>query len=433
MLNESLQIISMVLCIVGVLQVIVGLKRWRSSVFFHIVFYIALFNYAIAILLGLRLEGHPGELVHYVLVASSFFEFVSGYTLSFFVIKWLIHCLDPLREVRQLRVANILAVSLYVLQVLTVVFAQFTDFCYSIGDDNISVMGDGFFLLIEMWAPSLILAVYLLAHFGKRLPLRYVFSFSIFAAISATAVIAQFFLLDTYYITIASSVCALVLYLLTVGDSAEMYLQKERESDRLKIEMMLSQIQPHFIFNSLSVIKHFCRNDPELAEKAIVDFSHFLRGNMDTLNSREPIRFCRELEHTKAYLSLEKYRFGEDLDINYDIETKAFLLPPLTLQPIVENAVRHGIRETRDGKGTVTIATREYDDRIEVVVTDDGKGFDTQKDPDTGKPHIGIENVRYRLRDMCGGTLTIKSEIGQGTVAVISVPKGELDADLRDR
>lgn len=121
------------------------------------------------------------------------------------------------------------------------------------------------------------------------------------------------------------------------------------------------------------------------------------------------------------------------MDINYDIETKAFLLPPLTLQPIVENAVRHGIRETRDGKGTVTIATREYDDRIEVVVTDDGKGFDTQKDPDTGKPHIGIENVRYRLRDMCGGTLTIKSEIGQGTVAVISVPKRELDADLRDR
>ena len=84
MLNESLQIISMVLCIVGVLQVIVGPKRWRSSVFFPIVFYIALFNYAIAILLGLRLEGHPGKLVHYVLVASSFFEFVSGYTLSFF-------------------------------------------------------------------------------------------------------------------------------------------------------------------------------------------------------------------------------------------------------------------------------------------------------------------------------------------------------------
>lgn len=199
----------------------------------------------------------------------------------------------------------------------------------------------------------------MLIRFGKRLPVRYIISFSIFAVISATGVAAQFFLIDIYYITIASSVCALVLYLLTVRDSSEMYLYKERESDRLKIDMMLSQIQPHFIFNSLTVIKHFCRYDPKLAEKAILDFSRFLRGNMDSLNSREPIYFNKELEHTKAYLSLEKYRFGEDLDILYDIQATQFVLPPLTLQPIVENAVRHGIRETPDGKGTVTIMTRE--------------------------------------------------------------------------
>ena len=170
-----------------------------------------------------------------------------------------------------------------------------------------------------------------------------------------------------------------------------------------------------------------------LAEKAIVDFSHFLRGNMDSINSREPIQFNKELAHTKAYLSLEKYRFGDDLNIIYDIKATGFLLPPLTLQPIVENAVRHGIRETQDGKGTVTIMTREYDDRNEIMVIDDGKGFVPQEYPDSDKPHIGIENVRYRLKNMSNRTLTIDSVMGQGTVAVISVPKGDQNADLRDR
>ena len=188
---------------------------------------------------------------------------------------------------------------------------------------------------------------------------------------------------------------------------------------------MLSQIQPHFLYNSLTVIKHFCRRDPELAEKAVVDFSTYLRGNMDSLNIDVPIMFETELKHTNAYLSLEKLRFEDNLQIKYDIECTDFSLPPLTLQPIVENAVRHGVRETDDGKGTVTIATRELDDRYEITVSDNGNGFDPQQHPETDKPHIGIENVRYRLKNMCGGTLAFDSVIGQGTVATISVPKGD--------
>ena len=379
------------------------------------------------------LEEQPGELVHWVLILSNYFEFFSGYFLTFLVIKWLLHCLDSKQEVKQLRNANLLTILLFALQSLVLIIAQFTGICYSIGYDNVFRIEEGFFLILLLWVPSLLLALYLLLRFGRRLPIRYIISFSVFAAISATGAVAQFFLLDVYYITIASSVCALVLYLLTVHDSTEMYLSKERESDRLKIDMMLSQIQPHFIFNSLTVIKHFCRHNPMLAEKAIVDFSHFLRGNMDSINSREPIQFNKELAHTKAYLSLEMYRFGDDLNIIYDIKATGFLLPPLTLQPIVENAVRHGIRETQDGKGTVTIMTREYDDRNEIMVIDDGKGFVPQEYPDSDKPHIGIENVRYRLKNMSNRTLTIDSVMGQGTVAVISVPKGDQNADLRDR
>ena len=146
---------------------------------------------------------------------------------------------------------------------------------------------------------------------------------------------------------------------------------------------------------------------------------------MDSLSVDVPILFENELNHTKAYLSLEKLRFEGDLKIKYDIQSTGFYLPALTLQPIVENAVSHGIRETKDGKGTVTIATRELDECYEIAVTDDGTGFDPDNYPESDKPHIGIENVRYRLKNMCGGTLSFQSAIGQGTVATISLPKGE--------
>ena len=158
----------------------------------------------------------------------------------------------------------------------------------------------------------------------------------------------------------------------------------------------------------------------------MVDFSSYLRGNMDSLSVDIPIRFTDELKHTKAYLSMEKLRFGDDLQVKYDILCTSFLIPALTLQPIAENAVRHGIRETADGKGTVTIASRELDDRYEITVSDDGTGFDPGKYSETDKPHIGIDNVRYRLKILCGGTLSYNSAEGQGTKkAVISIPKGE--------
>ena len=106
----------------------------------------------------------------------------------------------------------------------------------------------------------------------------------------------------------------------------------------------------------------------------------------------------------------------------YDIQCTSFSLPALTLQSLTENAVRHGVRGTKDGRGTVTIATGEYDDRYEVTVSDDSKGFDTSELPEP-EAHIGINNVRYRLENMCGGTLTITSVEGRGTVAVISIMK----------
>ena len=146
---------------------------------------------------------------------------------------------------------------------------------------------------------------------------------------------------------------------------------------------------------------------------------------MNSLKEQAPVPFESELRHLETYLSLEKMRFGDELNIEYDIEATDFLIPSLTVQPLVENAVKHGVGMKEDG-GTVTIATKEFNDRYEVIVSDDGVGFDTAKKPNDGRTHIGMENVRNRLKTMCNAVLNIESTVGKGTVATITIPKEEI-------
>ena len=190
-----------------------------------------------------------------------------------------------------------------------------------------------------------------------------------------------------------------------------------------RIQIMMSQIKPHFLYNALGTIEDLCGMDPQKAQETTVKFSQYLRGNMDSISKTEPIPFEEELAHTKLYLDMEQVRFGRDLHIRYEIHCSAFSLPALTLEPLAENAVQHGIREKPDGRGTVTILSRDAGDHYEVSVTDDGLGFDPAALSDDGT-HIGISNVRDRVEKMCSGALQIQSGTGKGTTATILIPKG---------
>ena len=204
---------------------------------------------------------------------------------------------------------------------------------------------------------------------------------------------------------------------------------REHEDDlkaRQRMQIMLSQIQPHFLYNTLSAIQYLCAHDPKAAGETTEKFSRYLQGNMSALRSDGEIPFERELEHTKIYLEIEQIRFEDALQVEYDIACTEFSLPTLTLQPIAENAVRHGVRG-RKGVGTVRIATREYPNRWEITVADDGPGFDLEAPvlTDDGREHIGISNVRDRLERISGGTLQIRSAPGSGAVVTIAIPKKE--------
>lgn len=198
--------------------------------------------------------------------------------------------------------------------------------------------------------------------------------------------------------------------------------QKEKELTDAKISILLSQIGPHFLFNTLTAIRQLCDKDVEEAKITITDFSRFLRGNMSILTSNNMIPFEKELEHTKYYLAIEKKRFGEKLQIHYDITVRNFLIPPLTIQPIVENAVRYGITKKNNG-GNLCIQTVQRDNTYVIRILDDGAGFPILQRHLDAEAHIGITNVRKRLAYMCEGTLLITSGVNQGTIVEICIPR----------
>ena len=187
-----------------------------------------------------------------------------------------------------------------------------------------------------------------------------------------------------------------------------------------RIAIMISQIQPHFIYNTLGTIQQLCKESPEEAARLVQNFSIYLRGNFSELDSTLPIRFSKELEHVHCYTEIELIRFP-DMTVRYDIQTDEFLLPALTVQPLVENAIKHGLMGLEEG-GTVTISAYEEQTDYCICVSDDGVGFDVSGLTDS-KKHIGIRNVRERLQAMCGGSLTIESHPGAGTRVLVRIPK----------
>lgn len=190
----------------------------------------------------------------------------------------------------------------------------------------------------------------------------------------------------------------------------------------LKIAILMSQIAPHFIYNTLSAIQALCEIDPMKAKETVEEFALYLRGNLNSLTEKNLIPFEQELEHVKAYLSIEQKRFGERVKVKYDIRENNFRLPPLTLQPLAENEVKHGLCKKDDG-GTLVIQTWQEGDDIKITICDDGTGFDVDKLKTKSMEHIGIRNVRKRMKEMCNGTLVIESEPGKGTRVVLTMPR----------
>ncbi|MBO4694009.1 MAG: histidine kinase [Clostridia bacterium] len=219
-----------------------------------------------------------------------------------------------------------------------------------------------------------------------------------------------------------------VLYDLTEQQRKEKELRDlENELQMSRLRNFTSQMQPHFLYNALGSIQEIVLEDPAYASELIGDFTIHLRSCIRAMANDAPIPFDQELANIKSYVNIEKMRFGKKLTVIYDIKKRDFLILPLSVQPIVENAIRHGIYERGEEGGVVTIKTVESEGNICVTVEDTGVGFDVeayQEELSSGeKDSTGLKNIMFRLDKMMRASVDIKSRIGVGTKVTITIPR----------
>ncbi len=198
-----------------------------------------------------------------------------------------------------------------------------------------------------------------------------------------------------------------------------------------ELKALRAQISPHFIYNALTAIASFISTDPPRARDLVLEFADFTRYSFR--RQGEFTTLSEELRSIHSYLELERARFGDRLTVRLRIapETLATVIPFLSVQPLVENAVRHGL-ERREGGGVLTVSSIDDGTHTEVIVDDDGVGMDPVElaallDLDAPSSHVGLRNVDARLRQLYGpsGGLVVETNLGAGTSVRVRVPKSQ--------
>ena len=263
--------------------------------------------------------------------------------------------------------------------------------------------------------------VVVIAVINKKLNIREKLAFVLYCIIPLLAIILQN-VFKGYAIAYASIIISIeILFLfLSVQRNIELVKEEQKYKD-VQIKLMLSQIKPHFMYNSLSAISTLITIDPKKAQEALDNFTAYLRMNLTTMTEVKMIPFEDELKHIETYIALEQMRFNDRLKVEFDIQAKDFDVPPLTIQPIVENAVKHGVLKKLEG-GTVKLSTKEEDKSYVIEVEDDGIGFNME-DINFDNVHVGLNNIKYRLNTMCRSDVSINSEIGKGTKITVIIYK----------
>ena len=235
---------------------------------------------------------------------------------------------------------------------------------------------------------------------------------------------------SSQYVFLVFFLVAMVMVLRIIPNNINALAKaKELETEKMvlhaqlaqsRISTMMSQIRPHFIYNTLGSIEQLCELNPPKAGELVHNFAKYLRGNFGELDNPKPILMSQEMEHVHHYISIENVRFP-DMTFSFEMNSEDFHIPALTVQPLVENAIKHGLMKLEKG-GSIRVTTYETQKDYCICVEDDGVGFDPSGLLDD-KKHIGIRNIRDRLKVMVGGVLEIESTPGMGTKVFITIPK----------
>lgn len=434
----SLEVWGALFCLIAAFTMWVG----RSEAKDKLVIYMELTTAGLLVMdaLAWGFRGYPGLVGFYMVRISNLLVFVLTYVISIEYTLYAVSLIDGKNDFPgntwqwAVCMIGLLGIAMVVANLVTGTF-------YYFDADNVYHRTELYYLLMVVGFANIILDLLLLllnrAYYGAQM----FWSLMSYLLLPILAGVYQTFHYGIALLNISIAVSMLIIFLAWQIDrmhrqmeqknqlleqekklleQQKHIMEQEKEITRMQQDIMLSQIQPHFLYNSLTAIAQLCEKKPQEAKKVTIAFAEYLRTNMSALKTKEPVPFTQELQHVQNYLELEKMRFGKKLEILFDIETVDFCVPVLTVQPIVENAIKHGIHRC----GTVVIRTHEEADGYEISVEDDGVGFDPSAvAPGDGRNHIGIENVRHRIENICKGSLTFDSHPGEGTTAILWIPK----------
>ena len=299
------------------------------------------------------------------------------------------------------------------------IYTQFSTVIYSVSPDGTYSRGPLYPLLLIPPAAIMLLNLAALIRGHKALTARQRAALLIYIAAPLVSIIIQMcFYSGLLLVSFGTIIGSYGMFIFILSEQTELAFRQAKDNAEKEFGLKVLQMRPHFIYNVMTSIYYLVDTDPQAAKDAIRDFSKYLHQNFSAVVKTENIPFEEELAHTRAYLAVEKTRFGDRLEVTYDTPDTVFSLPPLTLEPIVENAVKHGMDPDLDTLH-ILIRTRRADGGNEISVINDGAAFSLTETDNDG---VGLKNVSERLALMCGGTLRITPREDGGAIVTLWVP-----------
>ena len=395
----------------GVTVILPGIDRW-SRRFFIVLFSILAVYISFSFLDGLIFL-YPGlkfmqETVYYL-------ETLFASVLSPMIAVFLLHSSGERTLPSPLfRAEAVLWTALFIMLNMTL----FTPLFYYVTPDNQFCRGPLYPLMIGFLLAMLLLNLAGVFRRRRKLSRRYFYSFLAGLIPMTVAVFIHLFRSVFVFYTFGVSICALSMFGIILLDRIEQHVHQQREIAHQRASIMVLQMRPHFIYNTMMSIYYLCKQDPDLAQLVTLNFTTYLRKNFTAIASEKLIPFSEELEHTRAYLAVEQAQFEGSLFVEYDTPHTDFRLPPLTLQPIVENAVKHGMDPDSEYPLRISIRTQRTASGSEITVENNGTDYEPSAD---SEPHIALKNIRQRLEVMCRGKMTIIPRENGGTVVKVTI------------
>ncbi len=423
-INFSFQIWGSILTLLLIACLLISNRN--KTISDHLFLTVLILNTAVMIFdaLALVFRGAEGIFVHDILVVMNLFQFLSSFSLARFYGKYLEAYINEKNKGKVKLFYGHFMLGIYVLGIVLLVFNLFHPFLYEINSQNLYVRLDWYPLITTIGSAILLISFYMVVSYRKTLTKTEFICFVIYFFAPLLGIVLSSIFFDIVYAQIATTFSICVMFLLLHSEQNKILIRKEQEINQSKIDIALSQIQPHFLCNTLGTLGELCKTDPETASKAIDEFTVYLRVNLDSMKQHIPVSFKKELEHVKTYINLEKLRFQDDIDITYDLQVMDFNVPTLTIQPLVENAIKHGMMG-REGVCHIALITRQVGDEVEIVIKDDGVGFDQNQQYSSNRTHVGIDNVRNRIESISNGTMKVESISEVGTKVTIRIPMNQ--------